>query len=236
MRQAVRQLAGHVLGRVHGEVDLAGEQRLLELRDAARLVRRSRSARSPLVVIGTSSASRRQALGDQARLRERQRAAARADAQAHPRGRFERRGSACTSAAGRSGSPSASGARSSSPNSSRTICMRGVDAVVAGAALHPQRRLVQQPVRRRRARSPRCARGRARRRTPSVRRSRASTCSTIVVAARAQRADRRQHLERAEPAREALDLLLDDAPRRCAPRPGAPTGCGRTTACRSSMS
>ena len=41
----------------------------------------------------------------------------------------------------------------------------------------------------------------------------ASTCSTIVVAVLAQRADRRQRVELAEPAREAVDLLLDDLQR-----------------------
>ena len=37
-REPVGQLGGHVLGRVHGEVDLAGQQRLLDLLHEARLV------------------------------------------------------------------------------------------------------------------------------------------------------------------------------------------------------
>jgi hypothetical protein len=47
---------------------------------------------------------------------------------------------------------------------------------------------------------------------PSARRSREHRVDDLV-AARAQRRHGRQHLERAEPAREGLDLLLDDAPR-----------------------
>ena len=72
--------------------------------------------------------------------------------------------------------------------------------------------------------------------SPSAPSSRASTCSTIVVAVLAQRADRRQRVQLAEPAGEALDLLLDDLLARAAPRLARELRLRATTACRSSMS
>src|SRR2546423_823927 len=52
-RETVGQLRGHVLGGVHGEVDLAGQQRLLDLLDEPRLVvRRGRRAAAALVAGG----------------------------------------------------------------------------------------------------------------------------------------------------------------------------------------
>ncbi len=96
-------------------------------------------------VMVTSSAARAGAR-DQTRLGERQRAAPRPDAQAHPRGRFERRGSSCTSAAGRSASLSASARAVLEPEELAHHLHPGVAAVVARAALHAHRRLVQQPL------------------------------------------------------------------------------------------
>ena len=64
----------------------------------------------------------------------------------------------------------------------------------------------------------------------------ASTESTMPVAVLAQRGDRRAHVELAHPAREALDLLLDDRRRPRRARPRGPDMLRATTACRSSMS
>ena len=75
------QLARHVLGRVHGEVDLAGQQRGLQRADPARLV----AARAVDVARGGDlhelGVGRRAARATAPRLRERQRAAARAEPQ-----------------------------------------------------------------------------------------------------------------------------------------------------------
>ena len=53
-----RELGGHVLGRVHGEVDVAAQERLVELLDPAALVLGGGAPRRgrPSVAIGTSSA------------------------------------------------------------------------------------------------------------------------------------------------------------------------------------
>ena len=76
--------------------------------------------------------------------------------------------------------------RSSSPNSSRSQLHARVGAPVA-RSLQPQRRLVQQPVARPRAPSPRRARGRARTATPSCRRSRPAPARRCRRRARAAR-------------------------------------------------
>ncbi len=131
--QAVRQLAGHVLGRVHGEVDRPREQRLLDLLHEARLVLELRSGApaGPLVARRADRdhldrLARRllEQAAHQVRLCERQRAAAASQPERHgssgqPR-RRRRAVSSVTSASGRS--PSSVGAAASRPKSSRRAC------------------------------------------------------------------------------------------------------------------
>ena len=83
--QAVGELAGEVLGGVHGEVDLLREQRVLDRVHPARLVAGMRVT----VTAGGQGHDVRvtELLGDEACLRERERAGAGTDAQtAHRRG------------------------------------------------------------------------------------------------------------------------------------------------------
>ena len=98
---------------------------------------------------------------------------------------------------------------SESPNSSRSRCMRAWRS--AAGLLDLQRRLVQQPLAPPRGRPPRRARGRAPTAISQRPRVLGQHAGDDVVAVRAQRGDRRHDLERAEPAGEAADLLLDDA-------------------------
>ena len=92
------------------------------------------------------------------------------------------------------------------------------------------RRLVQQPLDDRARRAPRRARGRARSATPSGPRSRPAA-RRRRVAARAQRGQRRQHLERARASPRTPGSPPRRCPRRGAPRPGARMRCARPGAC-----
>ena len=137
------QLARHVLGRVHGEVDLAAQQRVLELAPTQRdLSSPARAPRSPAVVIVTSSRLARAALGHPARLGQRQRAAARAEPISRPRRRSSR-----TSARGRvvAGLVGRLGDVLEAEQLAQQRCMRACTRSPP-RPLQPQRRLVQQPV------------------------------------------------------------------------------------------
>ncbi len=192
--EPVGQLGRDVLGRVHGDVDLAVEQRPLELGDPARLVAAS-PPRSPEVVIVTSSASPPSRSATHSAC---------ASASALPRvpiritaggGRGARRTSARSLGrlAGASRSPCSS---SLEPEQVADQRHARVDAVVA-QLLHPHRRVVQQAVDDRAGDRLDALEVARRGRLPLARRSRATTCSAISVACAAQRRERRQHLERA---------------------------------------
>jgi hypothetical protein len=79
--ETARQLRGHVLGRVHGQIDLTGKQRLLDLLDEAGLVRELRGGASACIAGGRDRHElylARESLGHPACLGERQCASARA--------------------------------------------------------------------------------------------------------------------------------------------------------------
>ena len=199
--KALGQLGGHVLARVHGEVDLAGEQRALELGDPARLVAAAAAAvaggrdRDQLGVLA-------EPLGHPARLRERQRAPACADAHQRRCARASALGRACTAG-------------------QRLVLGRGepeqvaherhalVHAVVA-QLLHARGRRVQQAV------DDRAGEG-----VDALEVARRSRLPLALVLAQhllgdlggmgAQRGQRRADLQRAQPDGEVADLLLDDA-------------------------
>ena len=241
-----RQLAGDVLGGVHGEVDLAAAAARPRARvHPARLVVRAAPPCAAAVAArrrATTSGARRQLqpVGDQSRLRERERAAASADPQSSARARTAR----APASAGRSSrtSSGASPCRDRRRAGVRLVVAEpeqlaheleaGVPALVAEAA-QADRRLVQQPAHHR-AGDRLHAREVARRgRLPAASFS-ASTCSTSAspcsrsappsAARRAGRASARSggSPPRRSPARR--DLLARVSRLRA------------TTACRSSMS
>ncbi len=83
--QAVGELAGEVLGGVHREIDLAGEQRVLDRVDPARLVAGPRAgaiaAGGESHDLGALALTTHEQVRDEPGLRERERAGAGADAQ-----------------------------------------------------------------------------------------------------------------------------------------------------------
>ena len=197
-RGALGQLAGHVLGRVHREVDVPGQQRRLERAGPARLV----AARAVDVAGGRDLHELGLAVdrgGDGPRLGERQQAAAGADAQRGQRERRER-----TSA----GAASASAVGSSSPNSSRSSCRRAWRC----SASRPFTRAVGSWSRRlTTVRASVSTRSRSASVRPSQRPAFSASSRSTTSSPRARSAASvGQHLELAEPARERLDLLLDD--------------------------
>ena len=215
-----RQLAGDVLGRVHREVDVARQQRALQRAGPARLV----AARAVDVAGGGDLDE----LASARRARSRRRAPGRARAGCR----------ASRSAAGRSTRPQRAdlggrGLRArrprpaalSSPNSSRSSCSRAWRCS-ASRPFTRVGRLVQQPVHDRAGEhldALAVALGEALP-APGVLGQQAVDHR---VAARAQRGQRRQHLERAEPAARRSG----SPPRRC-PRRAAPRRAARTCACR----
>ena len=139
---------GRSLARVDAEVDLAVEQRPLDLADEARLV----AGRSAALVAGGPD---RDQLG--AAERARRPASAWASARALPRVPIRKRSPSALSLAARVGaraqlrSPRRRCPRARSPasrpNSSRSARDLQVGVVLLGGALQPQRRLVQDPAR-----------------------------------------------------------------------------------------
>ena len=196
------ELARHVLGRVDGDVDLAGEQRVLDLVHPARLVLRAGAA----VAAGRDR--------DSSRAAERS-ATSRAWASASALPRVPRRSGRLTPAP-----RSAADLRRLALVleaarvlvAARTARARSACARARGRAARPSGAPSARAAGgwRPRARRARRARGRARTWSPSGPRSRPARARRSSRRARAQRLDRRQHLERAEPLGEALDLLLDD--------------------------
>ena len=222
--QAGAELRRQILRRVHREVDLAGEQRVLDRVDPAALV----AARA--AVAAGAQHDRLDLAVDRAATSaacaQRERAAARARAAA-----LRRRAPAHALA------PRAQRARTLSLRSSAVVvrsasarrrCRRlrlrarveqgeqvaqqldaavdalGVEAFAGGSSARAA------GAARRRARAPRRAPGRAADADSQRPAFSASTCSTIVSPRSRSARDRRAHVELAEPVREALDLLADD--------------------------
>ena len=222
---------GHVLGRVHGEVDrrrraarASSSRTQRSLSDAAlgRGRRWSRSRRARL------AAEQRRHL---ARLRQRQRAAARPDP--HARRLSGRTLSAAAPRAPPRPAAPALGRRLVEPEQ---LAQQLLAAVAALLGLQADRRLVQQPLHDR-ARHRLDAREVARRRaSPSGPAFSARTWSTISAPCSRSAAMVGMTSSWRQPAREALDLLLDDRLGARALGLADARGCARRRACRSSMS